>query len=370
VTGGGLRGPADLPGLAGLPGLADVRADAEHCSYCPKLCRFACPVAVATGRESVTPWGIDRAIVAATDGTVTAATAASVYACTGCRGCGSACLPGLDLPTHVRAARAAVVEAGHAPAAIEDAAGAPAAPDDALVANATAGAPTVVLAGCQSADGGDLARVLAATGVAYDVVRVPVCCGARAVDVGLADDGLGRLEVLQALLVAAETVVVADPHCARWLQVDGGDARVVTLPAWLAAHVDRLAFPAEAEPVAWHDPCWLGRGLGVYDEPRAVVAAAAGATPSEAIWHHDHARCTGAGMGYEAVDPDGAAVIAATRAAELAATGASVTVTACPSAAARLRAAGLEALDLPVYLSRRLAHAADGPARADASEPT
>ncbi len=35
--------------------LADHVDALELCTYCPKLCRHACPVANATGRETFTP---------------------------------------------------------------------------------------------------------------------------------------------------------------------------------------------------------------------------------------------------------------------------------------------------------------------------
>src|SRR3712207_9223152 len=71
-----------------LPVLGDVAAAAQHCSYCPKMCRFTCPVAEATGKESVTPWGIDRVISAMARGEqLSAEEQQPVWACTGCRHC-------------------------------------------------------------------------------------------------------------------------------------------------------------------------------------------------------------------------------------------------------------------------------------------
>lgn len=349
--------------MTALPRLADVADAATHCSFCPKMCRYACPVAAATGRESVTPWGIDREIAqAARTGQVTEATARAVYACTGCRSCGSACLPGLDLPTHVRAARAAVIDAGLAPSGIGAAAGRPAVPDAALTAGATAGADVVVFPGCHSADGAPLAALLHAAEVVYDVVHESACCGAHTADVGLAADAEAQASDLEQRLLAAATVVVADPHCARRLRIDRVDSRVVPLAvflAGLAGPAGRLRFAEVPQPVAWHDPCWLGRGLATYQEPRALVAAASGAPVAEAEHTRDHAGCTGGGMGYPLADPPGAAQVLQRRADELsqAAPGGTPVVTACPLAAERLRTAGLSAHDLAAYLASRLAEA-------------
>jgi dimethylglycine catabolism B len=338
-----------------LPTIADIRADAEHCSYNAKLCRFACPVATATGKESVTPWGINRAITAAADaGAVDGSTAAAVYGCTGCRACATVCLPGLDLPTHVRAARAEVVAAGLEPPGAGEAAGTARDGGAELAAGATPGAATVVVPGCRSEDADALARVLAAGGIAYDVVTGEVCCGARTVDVGFEEQGRTQAADLTARLRDAERVVVADPHRARWLRVDHDDPRIVTVAAFLAEVVERLPVRHPGGAVAWQDPCWLGRGLGVYEEPRAVVAAVTGEAPLEPAHTRDRGGCTGGGMGYAETDPTGAARILSATAVEIEECGAATVVTACPTAAARLRTAGLDAWDLTGFVASRL----------------
>lgn len=339
-----------------LPTLPDVRESAELCSYNAKLCRYDCPVASATGKESVTPWGINRAITAASQaGAVSEATAAAVYGCTGCRACARLCLHGLDLPTNVRAARAEVVAAGLQPPGLEEAAGRSRAPADDLAAGAIPGAPTVVYPGCRSADGAALAALLAAADEPYDVVADATCCGARSVDVGYAERGVAEAGDLRGRLSDAERIVVADPHCARWLSVDHADERVVSLPPFLAGLVQRLGLPPLDQPVAWQDPCWLGRGGGIYDEPRALLAAA-GARIVEPARTREHAGCSGGGMGYAQADPAGARAILAGRAGELreALGGAGTVVTACPTAAARLRDAGLDAHDLAGWFAGRL----------------
>jgi dimethylglycine catabolism B len=337
----------------GLPLVGDVGPDAEHCSYCPKMCRYTCPVAEATGLESVTPWGIDRVIAAMARGDeLTAGEMLPVWACTGCRQCGGACVPGLDLPAHVRAGRRHAVAAGAVPEGIDAEAGRDRPLSTALQAGATPGAPTVVFPGCRSADDDALAAVLGAAGIAY--ATVTGCCGARDADVGLAEAAQQRADMLTGQLADARTIVVADPHCARWLRIDRGDDRVVTLPTFLTRIVARLPLQPAGQPVAWHDPCWLGRGMTEYDDARTVVTAAAGHVPAEPEHTRDRSWCTGGGMGYPVTDPDGAAEILRRRAAELRATGAGVTVTACPTAAARLRDAGLEAFDLAAYVADRL----------------
>ena len=61
----------------------------ETCVFCPKLCRFGCPVAEAEARETVTPWGLMTLADDVRRGRRPLdAAAADVWArCTGCGRC-------------------------------------------------------------------------------------------------------------------------------------------------------------------------------------------------------------------------------------------------------------------------------------------
>jgi dimethylglycine catabolism B len=96
--------------------MTDLRRAAELCEFCPKMCRFACPVSEVSSREAWTPWG--KVSLAALAGRAPEASAAQAFgACSGCLRCQTYCAHGNDVPAILYAARAGAVRAGSAPRA-------------------------------------------------------------------------------------------------------------------------------------------------------------------------------------------------------------------------------------------------------------
>ncbi|MCM1151068.1 MAG: (Fe-S)-binding protein [Alistipes sp.] len=79
---------------------------------------------------------------------------------------------------------------------------------------------------------------------------------------------------------------------------------------------------------AYHDPCELGRGSGIYDQPRAVIEAIG--TLLEPARTRENAPCCGSSVANTAISDGQQLAIARSVASELEATGAETIVTACP----------------------------------------
>src|SRR5437868_14269887 len=97
----------------------DLRRAAELCEFCPKMCRFSCPVSEVSFREAWTPWG--KVSLAALSGRAPEPSAALAFgACSGCLRCQTYCAHANDVPAVLYSARATAIRAGSAPGAWDD----------------------------------------------------------------------------------------------------------------------------------------------------------------------------------------------------------------------------------------------------------
>lgn len=354
--------------------------DTETCTYCPKLCRSACPVAEVTGREALTPAAkVLVAGLAASRGTADAPSAEAAFACTGCGRCADACQLGIDPGRILFRHRADAVAAAAAPAAAAeisrrfhehgnihgaDLAGAL----SRIVARAPAGpaaGKVALFAGCTAvARQPDEVRASFAVAQALGVPLAPepaagLCCGKPLWDAGHRDAFRAHARRFAGELRKRRRVYALDPGCAHALGTLYPEVGV-DLPGEVLPFVDLLADrigavrdrPHLPGAVVWHDPGVLARELGRIDQPRRVLRAAV-AELREAPRHGRDAACSGADGLLPDTMPGVASAIAADRARELAAV-APAAVTACPASALHLAAAGAKIEGIATLLARWL----------------
>jgi len=174
---------------------------------------------------------------------------------------------------------------------------------------------------------------------------------------------------------AGVTKVIANcPHCFNTLANEypayGGRYEVIHHTELLDDLVrsGRLR-PTEVVParVAYHDPCYLGRHNGRYEESRDVLAAIPGVEPVEMPRHRERGLCCGAGGARMWMEERLGKRINAERVDEAAATGAETVGVACPYClimlddGARARADGPEVLDVAQVLQRSVTRVAGDP---------
>lgn len=129
----------------------------------------------------------------------------------------------------------------------------------------------------------------------------------------------------------------------------------------------KLTFKSDAEPlkVAYHDPCDMGRHMGVYEPPRNVLKALPGVELVEFPLNRAQAKCCGGGGGMKGFDNEMAGDIGFKRLVSAIDLGADAIVSACPSckstfnqAAARARKekkGKIKVMDITELVAQRLA---------------
>ena len=117
----------------------------------------------------------------------------------------------------------------------------------------------------------------------------------------------------------------------------------------------RLPLTRTAVPqvFTYHDPCELGRGCGIYDEPRAVIEAVGRLV--EPAHTRAEAMCCGSSLANTVLDDGQQLMLARATVVELEATAAGTTVTSCPLCKKALaRAAAGRVADLAEIVAERL----------------
>jgi heterodisulfide reductase subunit D len=180
-----------------------------------------------------------------------------------------------------------------------------------------------------------LAEIMDASGVDFSLLgKEEWCCGFPLLGAGLmemfADFRIQNLAVVKAK--GARQVVFACPSCYQmWREHYETDLELLSAPELLLQLVRHGKFPLSKLPltVTYHDPCDLGRGAHVFEEPREVIRSIPGVTLVELPQNREKCMCCGGGGNLEMVDPDLAAKIAKAKIDEVLATGAQAVVTSC-----------------------------------------
>jgi Fe-S oxidoreductase len=340
-----------------------VARQLDYCTYCPKMCRFSCPVSETSGREQYTPQAkmdrlnqLRRGHVAWSEKTTD-----PLYACTGCRQCTTNCVHGNEPGLVLLAGRAAANARGAGHPAL---AGYPERfrsreqrlveilrdhlPADRFDDSGAVG----FWPGCDAIDKGlrdvDAALSLFDRAGAAEVVVVAsgqACAGYPLLAAGLVDMFRWQAARVAAALKPYRTVVINCSACVYTMRAQY-PAEGVSLSSEvlsLAEFLDRLESRLQEAPppscnlrsVYYHDPCYLARYAGVTEEPRRVLGRLV--EVRELAGSRGETECCGGAGLLPKTMPEVADGMARARLRQVAARGGGTVVTSCATCAFMLK---------------------------------
>jgi len=181
-------------------------------------------------------------------------------------------------------------------------------------------------------------KILQSAGVSFGILgQKEPCCGdiaRRAGELGLFVEQMENcLNIFDKYGITE--VVTSSPHCFHTFKNDYPEApfrvRHYTLVLRELIANGSLQFKDGLEAtVTYHDPCYLGRYNGIFDEPREVIRSIPGVNLVEMAHYGADSLCCGGGGGRMWQDLDGEVKMSDVRIREAEATGAQILVTACP----------------------------------------
>ena len=188
-----------------------------------------------------------------------------------------------------------------------------------------------------------VSKILDTAGVSWGVFKRETCCGEPARRAG---NEYLYMELSEKLIDSfrsskVKNLVTCCPHCTRMLDVDYRQnpsfeelgIRVVHHTELIEELLPKLSLEPTRESVTYHDPCYLARGRGITEQPRAIIESC-GAELTEMPRHGKQTFCCGAGGAQLFIADDKQKLpggrVNHKRFAEAAGTGVSTIAVACP----------------------------------------
>jgi Fe-S oxidoreductase len=178
------------------------------------------------------------------------------------------------------------------------------------------------------------ARVMDYLGTSWGVLRKERCTGdpARRLGNDLVFQTLAEANLETLRQSKVQRIVSICPHCVRTISTDWreyGEAPPVEHHSeFMDRFQDRLPANSAGEKIVFHDPCYLGRYRGSYDEPRMIISKYGQLIEPERT--RERSFCCGAGGGLMFLGEEKGKRVNVERSEQLAASGAAVIGAACP----------------------------------------
>jgi len=184
------------------------------------------------------------------------------------------------------------------------------------------------------------AAVLHAAGVSFGILgERESCCGESVRKAGNNDlfMTLVKQNVTAFHKAGVRQIVASSPHCYTTFKEDyrelGADVRVLHFTQYAAGLIRNgtIGFTKELnKKVVYHDPCYLGRHNGIYDEPRYVLGSIPGLELMDEVDARENSLCCGGGGGRIWMETNKGERFSDILVKQAVARGADILATACP----------------------------------------
>ncbi len=184
------------------------------------------------------------------------------------------------------------------------------------------------------------ARILNEAGVSFGILGTKEnCCGESIRKAGEQElfKRVAKENIKTFVDSGVKKILVSSPHCYHTFKNEYTQFRanfeVIHITEFLAQLIEqgRLKLARKLpKRVVYHDPCYLGRHNGIYDQPRRLLKTALASDPIEALDCRENSMCCGGGGGGIWMDRKKGERLSDLRLQQALDTGAEVLATACP----------------------------------------
>jgi len=351
----------------------EFRDQVLRCSSCG-FCRAVCPVFGLTKRPAYNARGKMLILKEVMEGNIPLndELIETLFQCTTCASCAKNCPSGVDVPEIIKSVRKDMVSVGSCHPAFEgmnkvlqtspNIYGEDEPPDFGRERHRKA--DSVFFVGCVGSYREEEATeetldLLDHLQVDYTLID-EACCSGVLEDLGyVINDSHAKTNVDRILATGCKTLITGCPYCFRtfcekpqYAALKEQGISVVHISQFLSD----INFDVKTDKkVSYHDPCDLGRHMGIYEEPRKTIQKIA---PNfvELPNNRAGALCCGAGGGVRGAYPANSIAMARRRLEEVEAVGAEVLLTECNSCVHNLSNAKLRSQKFKVYTTTQFIH--------------
>lgn len=334
--------------------VADRLISLDYCYQCA-LCSGVCPMSLGSDfrpRKFMIESQLDSEKAMSSD---------LLWSCSTCYACVDICPQGVKPPDVITSLRSHRVESGHIPQGVSDALtymykrnnpwGLPKDEREAWAEGLSLkkyerGMEWLWFVSCAASYDSRNQEVAKALAQIFEQADVDIgflgnderCCGDSARRLG--EEGLFQVIAEENTMEwdekGAGNILTTSPHCFHtfnneYPQREGVAKHYSQLLAELV-EAKKITFGGAGEElvITYHDPCYLGRHNGVFDEPRSVLSSIPGVEVTEMPRNRDQSFCCGGGGGRVWVETEERERPSEIRVKEAVATGAQAMITACP----------------------------------------